>query len=194
MAELLEPFAGRRSEAAADRLIRHFGGLGRTLAATREQLDAALPDDPELADTLIAARRLIAAGLNEQVRRSKVSPSDPDYHTYLRLQIGNSAVECLHATFVTPDWGYLADDRVAIGTAGQVELDTRFLLGRAFDVGAHGILLAHNHPSGSAEPSEADITMTRRLACLTRSVGIALLDHLIVGSGTIVSMKERDLL
>ncbi|SEH12537.1 DNA repair protein RadC [Sphingopyxis sp. YR583] len=100
----------------------------------------------------------------------------------------------MHATFVTPDWGYLADDRVAIGVAGQVEPDLRFLLGRAFDVGAHGILLAHNHPSGSAEPSDADIALTRRLAALTRAVGIELLDHLIVGGGTIVSMKERKLL
>jgi len=194
VAELLRPFAGRRSGAAADRLIGHFGGLGRALAATREQLHAALPDDRDLVDRLVAARRLIGAGLNEQMRRAPVSPGDPSYRDYLRHCIGNSAVECLHATFVTADWGYLADDRIAIGSTGHVEPDLRFLLGRAFDVGAHGILLAHNHPSGSAEPSAADVTMTRSLAELTRAVGITLLDHLIVGGATIVSMRERNLL
>jgi DNA repair protein RadC len=194
VAELLQPFAGRRSGAAADRLIGHFGGLGRALAATREQLAAALPDDPELVATLVAARRLIGTGLAEELRRAPVSPDDPNYRDYLRFCIGNSAVECLHATFVTAEWGYLADDRIAVGSLGHVEPDLRFLLGRAFDVGAHGILLAHNHPSGSAEPSPADIAMTRRLAGLTRAVGVILLDHLIVGGATIISMKERNLL
>ena len=70
----------------------------------------------------------------------------------------------------------------------------RQLLSRAFDLGASGIILAHNHPSGSSEPSEADIALTQRIAAFTRSVHIVVLDHLIVGEADIVSMKERGLL
>jgi len=194
VAQLLEPFAGNRAESAAHRLITHFGGLGRALSATPAQLERALADDRELAAKILAARSLFEAALHEKLSHSTVSAADPDYRRYLRLTIGKSPVECLHATYVTSQWGYLADDRIATGTPAQVELNLRFFLGRAFDVGAHGVLLAHNHPSGSAEPSAADIAITQRIARLTQSVGVLLLDHLIIGADAIVSMKERKLL
>lgn len=194
MADLLEPFAGRGSQAAAERLIFQYGGLGRALLAPRESLEATLREHPGLAARIVAARSLFEAGLLEQIRRSRISASDPDYRRYLRFLIGKSPVELLHATFVTAEWGYLADERIASGTPAQVDMNLRFLLGRAFDVGAHGILLAHNHPSGSSEPSASDITMTLRIAEATRAVGVELLDHLIVGAPEIVSMRERGLL
>jgi DNA repair protein RadC len=123
-----------------------------------------------------------------------VTTADPRFQAYLRLVIGKSATECLHVTFVTQDWGYLADETIAQGTIAQVEGPLRRLLARAFDVGAHGIILAHNHPSGCAEPSAADVAMTKKIERLARAVDIRLLDHLIVGGRTIVSMRERGLL
>lgn len=194
MAPLLEPFAGRRSEIAADRLIAHFGGLGRALSASREQLDVALPGEKKLVSAIVAARALFEAGLRERISRTRVGIDDPDFRQYLQLLIGKSATECLHATFVTTDCEYLGDERIASGTPGQVESNLRRLLARAFDLGARGIILAHNHPSGSPEPSEADIALTRRIAALTGTVGVLLLDHLIVGADAITSMKERGLL
>ena len=204
MARLLEPFAGRRSEIAADRLIAHFGGLGRALSASREQLDLALPGEKKLVSAIVAARALFEAGLRERISRTRVGIDDPDFRQYLQLMIGKSATECLHATFVTTDCEYLGDERIASGTPGQVESNLRRLLARAFDLGARGIILAHNHPSGksaaltpaacSPEPSEADIALTRRIAGLTGTVGVLLLDHLIVGADAITSMKERGLL
>lgn len=194
MANLLEPFAGGLAEIAADRLIRHFGGLGRALAATPEQLVAALEGDRRLAEAIVAARTLFGAGLRESISRAPVSIGDPAFQEYLRFSIGRSATECLHATFVTRDWGYLADEQIADGATAHVEVNLRRLLGRAFDLGAHGVILAHNHPSHSAEPSADDIALTRRIAQLTKSVGVQLLDHLVVGGNDIVSMRQRGLL
>lgn len=194
MAELLEPFAGRSAEIVADQLIRHFGGLGRALSAPREQLDVALPGQQVVVRSIVAARALFEAGLRERMSRARVGIANPDYRQYLQFQIGKSATECLHATFVTQDWGYLGDERIANGASGQVDASLRTLLSRAFDLGARGVILAHNHPSGSSEPSDADIALTRRIAELTRSVDVLLLDHLIVGADAIVSMKERDLI
>jgi DNA repair protein RadC len=194
VAHLFEPFAGRGSEVVAEQLIRQFGGLGRALSASPEQLAIALPDHPDVVATLLAARRLFDAGLRERISRSSVGIADRDFHEYLRRRIGKSAVECLLATFVTHDWGYLGDEQITSGTSGQVDANLRILLARAFDLGAHGIILAHNHPSGSCEPSEADIVLTRRIAALTASVDVQLLDHLIIGADTIVSMRERGLI
>ena len=194
MADLLEPFAGGLAGIAADRLIRHFGGLGRALAASPEQLVQALEGDRRLAEAIVAARTLFEAGLREQISHTPVSPRSPAFREYLRFTIGRSTTECLHATYVAAGWGYLADERLAQGTNGAVEANLRRLLSRAFDVGAHGVVLAHNHPSGSAEPSADDIALTRRVAALMKSVDILLLDHLIIGGGDIVSMRERGLL
>lgn len=194
MARLLEPFAGKKAEAAADQLIAHFGSLGRAITAPPDKLRAALEGDEELARAIAAARSLVSAGLREQIDRTPVSTSDADFLNYLRLRIGKSPTECLHATFVTHDWGYLGDEILAEGTCGQVESDLRRLLIRAFDLAAQGIILAHNHPSSSAEPSIEDIALTRRVAALIESVGIRLLDHLVIGAEGITSMRDRGLL
>lgn len=194
LAALLEPFAGRHANLAAERLIENFGSLGRALAASPEQLAIALDPDHKIAHSIVAARTLVRAGLYEQVRRTPVSVREPAFRDYLRLLIGRSPTECLHATFVTHDWRYLGDELLTHGATKQVEGDLRRLLARAFDLGAHGIILAHNHPSGSAEPSDEDIALTARVAELTGSVGIMLLDHLIVGGVDIVSLRERELI
>ena len=194
MAHLLKPFAGERAHDAAVRLIAHFGSLGRALDASAGQLAAAIGSDDDLVGAIVAARALIKAGLREQVVRTQVSIGDPRFRDYLRSLLANSPTECLHATFVAQDWGYLADEMLAQGGTGQVESDLRRLLERAFEVGAQGVVLAHNHPSGSAEPSADDIRLTRRIADLTQAVGVQLLDHLIVAGTDMVSMRERGLL
>ncbi len=164
------------------------------MTASGDQLDKALEGDRKLARSIVAARTLIEAGLREQISRTTVSAADPRFQDYLRLVIGNATTERLHVTFVAQDWGYLADETIAQGTIAQVEGPLRRLLARAFDVGAHGIVLAHNHPSGCAEPSSADVQMTKKIERLARAVDIRLLDHLIVGGRSIVSMRERGLL
>lgn len=194
MAALLEPFAGRHAEAAAGRLIARFGSLGRALAAPPEQLAEVLSSTPKLARSIHAARLLIRAGLHEEIGRTPVSVRDDAYRDYLRLAIGRSPTECLHATYVTLDRGYLGDELIAQGTPSHVASDLRRLLARAFELGARGIILAHNHPSGSAEPSAGDIELTRHIAAIAETVGVVLLDHLIVGGHDIVSLRERGIL
>lgn len=194
MAHLLEPFAGRRAHLAAEQLIARFGGLSRALSATPAQLAEALGGDRRLAGKIVAARALVAAALHEQVARAPVSVHDPAFRDYLRLRIGGAASERLHVTFVAPDRGYIADDVLAQGSLAHVQLDLRHLLARAFETGAHGVILAHNHPSGSAEPSAHDIALTLRIVDLAGAVGVHLLDHLIIGAGDIVSMRERELI
>jgi len=69
---------------------------------------------------------------------------------------------------------------VAVGSLSQVDIHPRELFREAIRRGAHSIIIAHNHPSGDAQPSDADIHLTRRIAQVSRTVGIPLLDHLVV--------------
>lgn len=194
LAELLAPFAAERASTAAQQLITHFGGLGRALAASPRQLSGVLDGDAQLAGSIAAARALVMAGLREQIARSPVKVGDPRLHDYLLLQLANASTERLHAIFVDSASDYIADKQIAEGTITHVSASLRTLLAHAFEAGAHGVILAHNHPSGSNEPSAADEAFTSKIGALLAAVDIRLHDHLIVGGGRVVSMRARGLL
>ncbi|MBU7589642.1 MAG: hypothetical protein KAF42_10565 [Sphingopyxis terrae] len=194
MASLIEPFAGARATEAAAGLIGRFGGLGRALAATPQQLLEALGGDVSLRDAIVAARTLMIAGLRERITRSVVLTDDPDFLHYLQILLAKAPVECLHVTFTAHDMGYLGDELIARGTIARLGIEIRHIFERAFEFGAHAIILAHNHPTGSSEPSARDVEFTRRIAALTSAVDIPLVDHLIVGAEHVTSMRARGLL
>jgi DNA repair protein RadC len=80
---------------------------------------------------------------------------------------------------------------VALGGLNAAGVEPREVFRGAIAVGAAALVLAHNHPSGCAEPSEDDVRLTRRLAACGETLGIKLLDHLVLGDGTYTSLRER---
>jgi DNA repair protein RadC len=80
------------------------------------------------------------------------------------------------------------------GGADEAELPTRALIAEALRLGAEGLIVAHNHPSGDPAPSEMDLRATRILAEVTRRLGIALHDHLIFAGGACRSLRAMGLL
>lgn len=102
--------------------------------------------------------------------------------------------ERLHALFIDADAKFIAHEWVASGDGAHVPVCARRIFSRALALDAHAIILAHNHPSGNAEPSWADRTSTAGLRELADQLGIALLDHFIVARGTLTSLSDRGLL
>jgi DNA repair protein RadC len=100
------------------------------------------------------------------------------------------SVEKVHATFLDQRRSYITDEIVADGDGQGIALCCRWLVQRALELGASALILAHNHPSGSAEPSAADIDATHRLEGLLKSVEIELVDHLVIGREAITCMRE----
>ena len=84
---------------------------------------------------------------------------------------------------------FLGDEVICGGTRYSHSLPYRGLFERAFNRGAAGLVLAHNHPSGSAEPSELDVRSTLAFQALAAPMEIELVDHLIVGARAIFSMQ-----
>jgi DNA repair protein RadC len=76
----------------------------------------------------------------------------------------------------------------------SIELPVRAVIGRALQLDALGLVVAHNHPSGDAHPSDADIAVTRRLADTAAAVGVRLYDHLIFAGEACVSFRQLGLL
>jgi len=134
------------------------------------------------------------AGLRETVERSIVDSTDPQLGQYLKLKLSGRGREELHAIFVDHHSGFMAEELVSIGNGHQVEARIASIVRRAIELGAHGLVLFHNHPSGDAEPSLEDIRATRKIKSVASALGIIVIDHLIVARNAVVSMKSLNLL
>lgn len=102
--------------------------------------------------------------------------------------------ECVLVFYLTQDGLYIAEDRYHSGHRARASLPLRAPVRRAFDLDARRLILAHNHPSGSHEPSTSDIAATRRFRSVVEALEIHLDDHCIVSRGKVVSMRERGMI
>lgn len=97
--------------------------------------------------------------------------------------------ERFHVLFIDRSGAYLGDAPMGSGGMGGLSLRMRDLFAKALSHHAHGILVAHNHPSGECRPSKADIVSTRRLETVATALDIELLDHLIFTKDAVFSMR-----
>jgi DNA repair protein RadC len=167
--------------------------LQQALVAANDVSDPADQDAAVLAQ-LRAAGRLVEAANRELIARAPVRSDDPALHSYLRHVFGRHGQEALHAVFVDRHHGYLTDEVLAEGRAERLSITTRHLLARALNLGARGLILAHFHGSGEAQPSQQDRKTTERITDLGAAVDLHLLDHLILTRSQVYSFQRRGLL
>ena len=192
-AELLALFLrGRRKLASG--LLRRFGGLRELLHA---DLDALLTEPGVGAATAAAiralpetARRYFASSLRPGA--AICSPADTEAFLQARLQHLGHELFCY--LYLDNRHRVLRFDEMFRGTIDGTSVYPREVVKEALAVNAAAVILAHNHPSGVAEPSQADERITRRLKSALELVDIRLLDHLVIGAGQATSMASRGLL
>lgn len=140
-----------------------------------------------LLDILEIGRRLFSP--LSQNRIQIFSPLDA--YMYLRDEMTTLKQEQFRGLFLNVRGYLVADDVITLGTLTSVQLHPREVFGPAIEHHCHSVLVAHNHPSGDPAPSTADIHMTRGLAEAARFLQIELIDHIIIGAESFVSMKEK---
>ncbi len=175
-------------------LLEHFGSLRQVLQAPAE----VLLGWPGLGAAKVAALRAVL-GLaervaNEQLADGPVFTSSAAVQRFLRLKIGVLPREVFACLFLDTRHRLLRFEVLFQGTIDCANVHPRELVKRALETNAAAVILAHNHPSGVAEPSLADIALAERLQPLLREVGVRLLDHMVIGRGQEVSMAARGLL
>ncbi|MCP4304203.1 MAG: DNA repair protein RadC [bacterium] len=143
------------------------------------------------ADQLI--RRALTV-LEQRHRPGQVLSSPEDTRAYLRLKLGERKAEVFGIVFLDNRHRIIADELMFQGTIDGASVHPRIVVQRALEINAAATLLYHNHPSGVAEPSMADETLTRRLKTALALVDIRVLDHLVVSAGESVSFAEKGLL
>ncbi|MEM7780904.1 MAG: JAB domain-containing protein [Pseudomonadota bacterium] len=98
-------------------------------------------------------------------------------------------IERFHVMFVDAQGTYVGDAPLGQGRAGGLTVRLRGLFARALSLGARGIVVAHNHPSGLCRPSDKDIEATKKLKTVAEALDIQLLDHLIFTTRGVYSMR-----
>lgn len=189
MADFLVPFAGPESTRVAERLIGRFGTLGRLFETPLPRLCEAAGGHDTACAALLGARTLVDAALHEDMAASPVDGSDGRLHQWLRAHIGASPQERVHIVFCDGTRRFIADETTAGGGLRNVVMRVRPMIERALSLGAGGLLLAHNHPSGVCRPSPDDVSATLRIADIAAALEIDLVDHLIVTRRAVFSMK-----
>lgn len=171
-----------------------FGGFAGLLHTGADELRKVKGLGPakraELAAVLEIARRALA----QRLRESPLFDSPQRVKDYLRLQLGARPHEVFAVLFVDAQHRLLAMEEMFRGTLTQTSVYPREVARRALELGAAAVVLAHNHPSGAAEPSRADEYLTQALKSALGLLDVRVLDHLVVGRDSVVSFAERGLL
>lgn len=130
-------------------------------------------------------------------RMRKHAPSltgSSDAVRYLCLQLGNRKAECFAVLFLDSQHRVIAFREMFFGTIDAASVYPREVVRAVLDYNAAAVILAHNHPSGVAEPSRSDIAITERLRTILAVIDTRVLDHVVVAGTQATSMAERGLL
>jgi DNA repair protein RadC len=185
--------AGPRVSGLAEELLSHSGGLKALLLKDPLELCAQPRLGAARAAQVLAALELGRRAQRATERRPRLR-NPREIYGYLAPNLSALRREVFHVLCFNPRNVLLADVRVAEGTMNTCPVDPREVYAAALTTRATAIVLAHNHPSGDPEPSMQDVGLTVQLAEAGRLLGIKVLDHLVLGDGTYVSLMERGLL
>ena len=176
--DLLSEFGGLRPLLEADRqgFCKHHG-LGD---ATYAQLQAVLE----------MARR----HLQEQLHRGDTLENPDTTREFLASRLRHLPYEVFACLFLDNRHRVIKFEELFRGTIDGASVHPREVVRRALHHNAAAVILAHNHPSGVAEPSRADVALTRRLVDSLALVDVRVLDHVVIGDGSGVSFAERGLI
>lgn len=196
-AELLAIFlrTGVKGKSAVDLardLLQEFGGLRPLLEANREQFCAARGLGDAKFVQLQAALEISSRHLRAELQRGDAVTDPGLTRSYLTTRLRGFPHEAFGALFLDNRHRIIAFEILFTGTIDGASVHPREVIRRALHHNAAAIILAHNHPSGVAEPSRADHAITRQLRRALEQVDIRVLDHIIIGDGELaISLAER---
>jgi DNA repair protein RadC len=198
-AELLAIFlrTGVRGKTAVDlarELLNEFGSLRALFEADERRLCRETGLGPAKFAQLRATLELARRHLLENLKRGDVLTNPQATRAYVRARLRDHAHEVFACLFLDNRHRVIFFEEMFHGTIDGTSVHPREVVKRALAHNAAAVIFAHNHPSGVAEPSQADEMLTRRLKDALALVDIRVLDHIVVGDHQIVSFAERGLL
>ncbi|WP_455210447.1 RadC family protein [Kaarinaea lacus] len=195
-AELLAIFlrTGVKGKSAVDLsrdLLREFGSLRALLTADRQTFCRSLGLGEAKFAQLQATLEMSRRHLHETLTRGDALANPDDTRRYLTVRLRDYAHEVFAVLFLDNRHRVISLDEMFSGTINGASVHPREILKRALSHNSAAVILAHNHPSGVAEPSEADKQLTRKLSDALALIDVRVLDHFVIGDGEAVSFAER---
>lgn len=184
----------RDTKPLAKALLKEFGGIAGLLAAEPEQLERV----SGMGETSIAAIKIAHAAairlLKSEVTERPVLANWQALLDYLRADMAHDGIERFRVLHLNARNMLIRDEVMSKGSVDQAAVYIREVIRRAIDFGSSAIILVHNHPSGDPSPSRADIEITRSIAEAGKRLGIAVHDHIIIGTGGHASLRAQGLI
>jgi DNA repair protein RadC len=198
-AELLAIFlrtgvAGKSAVDLARDLLDELDGLQGLFSANEQRFCAAKGLGPAKYAQLQAVLEMSKRYIGATMSRGDVLTSPETTRAFLKTQLYHRPQEVFACLFLDNRHQVVKYEELFTGTIDGASVHPREVVRRALEVKAAAVIFAHNHPSGVAEPSQADLRITRRLKDALALVDVRVLDHFIVGDGAGISMAERGLL
>ena len=170
-----------------------FGGIAGLLHTSAADLERIKGLGPAKRAELVAVLELARRALAQQLREREVFDSPDTVKHYLQLHLAAKGHEVFAVLFLDAQNRLLALEELFRGTLTQTSVYPREVVLRALHHQAAAVVLAHNHPSGSVQPSRADEALTQTLKTTLALVDVRVLDHVIVAPGQALSMAEKGL-
>lgn len=185
---------GRNAVELASDILAQSGGLRSLLFSDQKQLNKLPGIGLAKSSQLLTIVELSRRYLRESLTRGNALTDPDSTRDYLISVLRERRREVFLILYLDNRHRVIADEELFAGTIDGAAVYPRIVAQRALNHNAAAIIVAHNHPSGVAEPSRADETITRRLRDALALLDIRLLDHFVVGDGRPVSLAERGLL
>ena len=174
----------------ARRLLGEFGGLRQLLEADQDEFTSHVGLGPAKFAQLQAVLEMGRRHLEATIKRESALESPQAVRDFLKARLRHEPHEVFACLFLDTKHRVLAFEPLFYGTIDGASVYPRQVVKRALAHNAAALILSHNHPSGIAEPSQADRMLTERLKEALALIDVRILDHFIVGDGEPLSMVE----
>jgi DNA repair protein RadC len=198
-AELLAIFlrvgcAGKSAVDLARELLVNFGGLRPLLESSQEEFCRGLGLGKAKYAQLQAVMEMSRRHLSASLQTGDVMSSPDKVRDFLRAKLRHHLREVFAVIFLDTQNQFVAYEEIFFGTLDAASIYPREIIMRVLNYKSAAVIFAHNHPSGIAEPSQADQRITRRLQSALELIDVRVLDHMIVGNREVMSFAEQGLL
>lgn len=185
---------GKNALQMGQELLKTFGGLSGLLNTPAEALKKIKGLGPAKRAEIVAVLELARRALASQLQEKPLFGNPQAIRDYLQLQLGSREHEVFAVLFLDTQHRLIVLEEMFRGTLAQTSVYPREVVVRALALNAASVVLAHNHPSGSAQASRADELITQTLKAALALVDVRVLDHFIVTRSEAVSMAELGLM
>ena len=178
----------------AHQLLNEFGSLSLFVSASKQQFLAAKGLGKAKFGQLQAMKEMISRHYLASLHDQPVFENVNHTRTFLLSQMRDERDEVLAVMFLNNQHQLISFKKLFFGTINAASVYPRVIVRHGLELNAAALILVHNHPSGVAEPSMADKSITRQITDAAKLMDIAVIDHFVIGAGYSVSFAERGLI